>query len=108
MEQADDEAITKAVTMINNFEDQFFEITYTLHPVNRPGEVRGKSSNVSWAAKEMIRRCGGVKDDVLFTIMDADTCFAQDYFLSLQYYYCKASASERRVLFFTPTTLFDR
>jgi hypothetical protein len=108
MEEAEKEAPQKAKDLISKYQDQFNDITYTLHPVGRPGEIRGKSSNVAWASREMVRQCGGPRVEEIFTVMDADTCFAQDYFESLSYHYSVASSHERPLLFFCPTNVFDR
>jgi hypothetical protein len=80
----------------------------TLHPAGRLGEIRGKSSNVAWAAREMVRQSGGPSLESIFTVMDADTCFAADYFASLSYHYAVASPRDRGLLYFAPMTVFDR
>lgn len=102
------ESSEKAHQLLNMFGDSFFEITYTIHPMGRPGEIRGKSSNVAWATTQMAIRGGTRHDHELLTIMDADTCFAEDYFMSLTYYYSVATPTKRRLMMFTPPTVFDR
>ncbi|KAJ3320939.1 hypothetical protein HDV06_004717 [Boothiomyces sp. JEL0866] len=108
MEESEAEAPTKAQKLIQKYQDQFYDITFTLHPSNRPGEIRGKSSNVAWAAREMIRQCGGPRIEEIITVMDADTCFAQDYFQALSYHYACGTPTERNLMMFCPTTVFDR
>lgn len=108
MEEGETEAPAKAQKLIMKYHEQFLNISFTLHPSNREGEIRGKSSNVAWAAREMYRRCDGNHSEYLITVMDADTCFAQDYFASLSYHYSVATPAERSVLMFAPPTLFDR
>jgi hypothetical protein len=108
MEEGESEASEKAVGLIDRYRDLFYDITFTLHPSNRPGEIRGKSSNVAWAAKEMVRQAGGPRLEDIITVMDADTCFASDYFASLSYHYAVASPRDRALMYFAPTTVFDR
>lgn len=100
-------------------------MSFTIHPKNIEGEIRGKSSNVAWASIQMVRTAfhfvsiilsissfcfsqsnfllwiphfnslftqlfnkaqksgGGLNgrhEHEVLTIMDADTCFAEDYF----------------------------
>jgi hypothetical protein len=40
--------------------------------------------------------------------MDADTCFAQDYFTRIENYFLKATEQERKMIMFAPCTVFDR
>ena len=84
MESSEKEALLKAKSLVRMYSDHFYQITFTIHPSDRPGEIRGKSSNVAWATAEMVRRQGHTPfTNQLLTIMDADTCFAQDYFQGL-------------------------
>jgi hypothetical protein len=107
MEESEAECHEKAQTLIRDFGDKFFEIIYTVHPSNLPGEIRGKSSNVAWAARQMATLNYRHEHEIV-TVMDADTCFASDYFLSCTYHYCVASPSERKIMMFAPCTVFDR
>jgi hypothetical protein len=108
MEEAELDSSQKAKQLIDRYQDQFCDIIFTLHPFGRPGEVRGKSSNVAWAAREIVRQCGGPRVEEIITVMDADTTFAQDYFESLSYHYSVATPNERAVMYFCPTSVFDR
>lgn len=117
MEESETNSHLKAHKLIEKYGDSFADITYTVHPVGLHGEIRGKSSNVSWAVREMARRYaqnsadsihGSLQGNEIITIMDADTCFAEDYFSATTYYYCVASAEERSRMMFAPFTLFDR
>lgn len=107
MEEAEPNSASKAQSLIRFYQDSFFYITYTVHPVNVPGEVRGKSSNVCHASREMIKITGSRCNDIL-TVMDADSCFAQDYFLALSFHFAIASPDDRELIMFTPCTVFDR
>ncbi|KAJ3402816.1 hypothetical protein HDV05_008227, partial [Chytridiales sp. JEL 0842] len=127
-------AVEKAHQLISMYSPLFKDITFTIHPVGRPNEIRGKSSNVSWASKEMYLRTIAsiqptnnnnnhshpsqvdaleeerkrVVERQILTVMDADTCFAEDYFGSVTYHYCVARRVERAVMMFAPCTVFDR
>ncbi|KAJ2992630.1 hypothetical protein HDV02_002964 [Globomyces sp. JEL0801] len=108
MEESEKEAPAKAHQLIQKYQSLFHDITFTLHPSNRPGECKGKGSNVAWAAREMVRQAGGPRVEEVFTIMDADTAFAQDYFAAVSYHYAVATPEERNLSMYCPTTLFDR
>lgn len=112
MEESEKGAENKAKTLIKLYSDSFFEITFTLHPKGRVGEIRGKSSNVAWAAAQMASKSGaglrGRHDHEICTVMDADTCFAEDYFSSVTFNYCVASPEQRKIMMFAPCTVFDR
>lgn len=114
MEEAEPNAENKARSLIRYYQDSFFYITFTLHPVGIPGETRGKSSNVSYASRQMAKLSGFGQDGncnqatEILTVMDADTCFAQDYFTALSCHYACAKPEERNYMLFTPCTVFDR
>ncbi len=112
MEESEDRSIIKAQNLVKMYADFFFDITYTIHPCGREGEIRGKSSNVAWAASQMALRningpLGGHCHEII-TVQDADTCFAEDYFSCISYYYATASPEERKIMMFSPCTVFDR
>ncbi|KAH6588753.1 hypothetical protein BASA50_003966 [Batrachochytrium salamandrivorans] len=108
MEEAEQGSSEKAQELLRIYGPHFFEITYTIHPSGRPGEIRGKSSNVAWAARQMAMRGGPRHDHEVVTVMDADTGFAEDYFSALSYHYSVASPEQRRIIMFCPSTVFDR
>lgn len=119
MEQAENEAAEKASKLMANFQHSFQSIVFTLHPRGIPGEIRGKSSNTAWAARQILSSTPPLahadegyqnqpKEQVI-TVMDADTCFAADYFEAVSYHYASTrSRQERDLLFFSTPTLFDR
>jgi hypothetical protein len=53
MEQRDPDAESTATQLITIFSNSFRNISFTLHPGDISGEVAGKSSNVSWAARQL-------------------------------------------------------
>jgi hypothetical protein len=73
MEERDPNGVTVAKILIQLFAGKFRELQYTLHPAGLPGEVPGKSSNVSWAAKKIQRKYLNSPDwsSVLVTVMDS-------------------------------------
>ena len=110
MEESEAQALVKAKTLLRMYSDHFWRITFTLHPQGIPGEIRGKSSNVNWAAKQAALPYINTPSEALFilTVMDADTCFAQDYFAWVTRLYLSHPPQKRRTLMFAPFTVFDR
>ena len=111
MEETEKGCEEKAQGLMNMYAESFYEITYTVHPAGRSGEIRGKSSNVAWAASQMAMRTGGYggrHEHEILTVMDADTCFAEDYFTAATYHYTVASPEQRKIMMFAPSTVFDR
>ena len=91
MEAADAEAPERYEVLKREFEHSFLAMVRTVHPCDIPGEVRGKSSNESWAAKEAKRlfcdEMGFDIDRMTVTSCDADTLFHPRYFSALTYYF---------------------
>lgn len=54
------------------FESFFLRMSYIVHPTDLPGEARDKSCNESWAAKQISRYYGTIKDRdcINITVMD--------------------------------------
>ncbi|KAI9199259.1 uncharacterized protein BJ171DRAFT_602033 [Polychytrium aggregatum] len=108
MEATEKDSDKKALMLISRFGDRFKDIVFTIHPSNLSGEIRGKSSNVSWAARQMSYSLDGNHAHVVVTVMDADTCFAEDYFTALTYYYATYPKETRTMMMFAPCIVFDR
>ena len=108
MEESEDEAEDKAQVLMEKYKDKFLDIFATFHPKGIQGEIRGKGSNVAFAAREAIRRIGGPCANHVLTCMDADTCFASDYFAAVAYHYSQATEEDKRIMFFVPPSVFDR
>ena len=72
MEQREDNAVEKATMLISHWDHAFRQVTYTLHPEGLPGEACGKSSNESWAAKQLCSDypIGSRQQDVIVTVLD--------------------------------------
>lgn len=68
----------------------FGDLWTTVHP-DLPGEVKGKSSNTSWGAKEAKRKLVDEKgvdiEHVTITSEDADVLLHESYFACLTYHY---------------------
>ena len=107
MEESEPGCKEKALKLIEDFGEKFFDLRFTIHPVNRPGEMRGKSSNVAWASQQMARLSTRHHHEIM-TVIDADSAFAEDYFMACSYYYAVASPEQRRIMMFAPSTVFDR
>lgn len=107
MEESEPDCVQKANTLVDQYREDFYDIRFTVHPSGRDGEIRGKSSNVAWAAQQMAK-IGNIHSNQIMTVMDADTCFAQDYFAACAYHYSTASPEQRSIMMFAPTTVFDR
>jgi hypothetical protein len=92
MEEREEDAREKANSLIKDFSRDFGMIFATYHP-DVPGEVKGKSSNEAYAAREV--------DKVLFesgkadidyatvTTADADAIFDKQFFANLTYIFLK-------------------
>jgi hypothetical protein len=107
MEETEVNCEKKAEQLLDCYKEKFFDIRYTVHPKGLQGEIRGKSSNVAWAAVQMARLSHRHSHEII-TVMDADTGFAQDYFEAINFHYCVASPSERNIMMFCPCSVFDR
>ncbi|KAJ3020400.1 UNVERIFIED_CONTAM: hypothetical protein HDU68_010183 [Siphonaria sp. JEL0065] len=110
MEASEAGASEKAEVLIREFSIYFRLMKVTLHPSNISNEMRGKSSNVAWAARQISLTIPASTDssNTLMTIIDADTCFASDYFEGVSSKYVSTLAHKRRLQLFTPLNIFDR
>lgn len=90
-EELDDGAAERYEALEREFSARFQGMMRTVHPGDIPGEVRGKSSNEAWAAKDAKRKfCGEMSydlDAMTVTSCDADTLFHPRYFSALTYYF---------------------
>jgi hypothetical protein len=100
MEDADNEARTKAGILVQEFSGRFADLLVTFHPAGLPGDVRGKSSNQAWAARcaveELVGRKGLNLDLLTVTSCDADTQFHAAYFEALSYKFATDPQRYRR------------
>jgi len=77
-----------AAILSEKYKDTFGSFWVTFHPGNLSGEVVGKASNETWAAKrarEKILALGWDLDNLTLTSCDADARFHPKYFEALTY-----------------------
>lgn len=76
----------------NEFKDTFYYFGVTVHPMNVPGEVKGKGSNITYSAKEalkFIQKNNIPVEDVMVTTLDADNRVHKEYFACVTYNFLK-------------------
>ncbi len=79
--------------MQEEFKKKFRVMMVTWHPFGLPGEVAGKGSNETWAAKEVQKIIHEEQipyEHILFSSFDADTKVPPQYFTCLTYHYVTA------------------
>lgn len=74
MEEREEDAVSKAASLIATWTLRFFNMSFTLHPQGLPDEAPGKSSNESWAAQQVCRDYpySTRKRDIIVTTMDGE------------------------------------
>lgn len=90
------------------FSPYFFDIFYTMHPDDLPGEIKGKSANIKWAGQEIKRYIDKKKisyDDVIVSAFDGDTRVSPEYFACLTYNYLIHPERTKRT--YQPIPLFN-
>ncbi len=84
------DAQRKARVLRTKYKKRFGHLWCTFHP-DLPGEVKGKSSNTAWGAKEakrlLVDREGLDIDYITITSEDADAIFHESYFAALTYHF---------------------
>jgi hypothetical protein len=107
MEDREPGAREKATYIERIYAGRFDAIFSTFHPADIAGEVRGKSSNEAWAAREterwLIERGGYKLDHLTITSCDADTIFHPAHFDALT---CKFATDPNRYLRFWQAPIF--
>lgn len=83
-------ARVKAKALLKKYGKKFGNLWVTYHP-DLPGEVKGKSSNTSWGAKEakryLVDEQGVNIDYITITSEDADALLDHQYFASITYHF---------------------
>lgn len=91
MEERVTDCRERAKKIIKQFEGKFGRLLATFHPANLPGEIIGKASNETWAAKEarklFVDEEGHDIKKITLTSCDADACFHPQYFSALTYHF---------------------
>lgn len=87
MEETEKGAQEKIDKLCAEYKDRFERILGTIHPSGLEGDIVGKSSNESWAAKqakiELIDRQGLAIDNFTITTCDADSLLHPYYFTEM-------------------------
>ncbi|MCJ1478071.1 hypothetical protein MMC13_006746 [Lambiella insularis] len=109
MEQRDPDAESTATQLILVFASSFRNISFTLHPGDISGEVAGKSSNVSWAARQLSHNYvdNESRKNCVITVLDSDTHLSSNYFLLISKFH-KHNPSEAATTLYVTPIVFDR
>ena len=95
-----DEAREKAKKLQQMFGHAFGSLSTTFHP-DIDGEVKGKSSNTAWGARQLKRLLvdeqGLPMGNITITSEDADALFHPSYFAALTYYFLKSPKPYNRI-----------
>jgi cellulose synthase/poly-beta-1,6-N-acetylglucosamine synthase-like glycosyltransferase len=90
----------KAAELIKTYKSEFGNVWTTSHP-DIAGEVKGKSSNTSWGAKEakllLVDGQGIPIEQVTITSLDADAVPHKHYFAALTYHFLKSPQRYQRI-----------
>lgn len=72
VEEKEENVAFKAAGICQTFASSFLRCSYTVHPSNIPGEAQGKSSNESWAARQIMKDFPDehVRQNLVVTTMD--------------------------------------
>ncbi|MCU0479766.1 MAG: glycosyltransferase family 2 protein [Anaerolineae bacterium] len=99
MEEREQGASAKAESLMIAFESRFLHIITTFHPKDIPGEVAGKSSNEAWATREayntLVIGHGYDMDNMVITIMDADSLIHPRYLEAVTCHFATTPAQNR-------------
>lgn len=100
-ERGGEEAKITADKIFREFGDKFFRFAFTVHPANLPGEIPGKGSNETWAAKyakeSIIDPLKISYDKILISVFDVDTQVLPEYFGRLTYVFLNAPDRMRAI-----------
>lgn len=91
----------------HEFGSKFKKCLITLHPSNIPGEIKGKSANSTYAAKQLKQYLDDQKipyDHVITSVFDADTVAHHAYFSELTFKYL--TTYDRTEKCYQPTHMF--
>ncbi len=99
IEERAGQAAQKAAQEIEKkFGGRFFKFLITVHPQNIVGEMPGKGSNATWAArkaKDLVDNLGIAYKNIVVSCFDIDTRVYPQYFSCLTYYYLTAKKPTR-------------
>lgn len=93
------ESAEVAARLAEEFGDKFSAFLVTAHPAGLPGEIPGKGSNETWAAKaarrEIIDRRNIPYENIIASVFDADTQVGREYFGVLTHAFLAAPHPQR-------------
>jgi len=96
-----------ALKIQKEFAPKFLKFKVTWHPEGLKGEIGGKGSNETWAAKEGRQEIDKLRipyENVIFSSFDVDTCVFPKYFSAVTYKYLTVKNPARTS--FQPVPLF--
>lgn len=109
MEEAEEGCRAKAARLQARFAGRFADLLATYHPANLSGEIRGKGSNLRWAAdevrRELVDRRHLALDRLTLTSSDADSIFHPRYFAVITRLF--ATDTQRYLRFWQAPLLLD-
>ena len=107
--RAGEEARHTAAKIKEKFGNDFYKFLVSTHPADIEGELPGKGSNETWAAKEVKREVidplGLKYENILISVFDVDTQVPPGYFARLVY--CFLSAEHPQRSSYQPIPLFN-
>lgn len=99
-EREGQDAIDKSKLLKEKYGKEFGHLWTTLHP-DIEGEVKGKSSNTAWGArqakKELVDKVGLAIENVTITSEDADALFHHHYFANVSFEFLKTEKPFNKV-----------
>ncbi len=108
-ERAGHEARAVAERARAEFGSNFLDCIVTIHPGNTPGELAGKGSNISYAAREartrILDKYNLPYEDVIVSAFDVDTVVYPDYFNCLTWHFLTAERPHHTS--FQPVPLYN-
>jgi len=109
MEEHEEGSDLKAKQLIARFQNKFRNIDFTRHKV-RELEQKGKASNVSWCVEHMEEKFNCLMinpEDVLVTVIDADSWAPNAYFNELEDHLYQ-NFDNRHLFIYQPAQIYTR
>src|SRR3989338_5832665 len=105
-EERDANALQLAENLTKEFGHNFYRFITTVHPDAIPGEVAGRGSNMTWAAKELervlIQGLGLNPDKIIISALDADAKVHPDLLSALTEQFLTAEQPHQAIYQFLP------
>ncbi len=97
-DRASEEIIRGAQEVQKKYKDNFLDFLLLYHPDGISGEARVKGANVTYAAKQAVKRLKQLNvsyENVIVSCLDADTVVSEQYFSCLSYHFMVSPTRER-------------